>query len=138
MMASLKYLLDNFNISFISELTGVAFPHSRYDFLVLGVTSDFQMHHGNLKYYRLWILIFFKQVVCLLKCNEGARWGCTFFFLGIISHLPIPYTTPAKMNPDSYCLFAVIWSGISSPNFARLIPILENEIIRTTALPPVV
>lgn len=51
-----------------------------------------------------------------------------FFFLGIISRLPIPYTTPAKVNPDSYCLFAVIWSGISSPNFARLIPILESEI----------
>ena len=59
MMASLKYLLDNFNISFISELTSVAFPHSGYNFLVLGVTGDFQMRHGNLKYYRLWILLNF-------------------------------------------------------------------------------
>lgn len=44
-MAASKSLLDNFNISFILVLTSVVFSHSAYDFLLLGITSDFQMHH---------------------------------------------------------------------------------------------
>lgn len=32
------------------------------------------------------------------------------------------------MHPDSYCLFADVWSGISSLTFARLIPTQEREI----------
>lgn len=56
MLAALKSLSDDSNISVISVLVPIVFFHSTEIFQGFGMTQDFQLKPGHLGYYvmRLW------------------------------------------------------------------------------------